>query len=102
MEMVFICLFLKFVANPQNHHTMLEKGFLRDSTRSEPRHKRNRTTSMVSTTMLYLGVIILIASLIYMIVNINRAEAILGIWIIFMMAGLFLVVVSHLVKWIFR
>ena len=79
---------------------MLEKGFLRE--KPKPGAKRNRTTSIVSNTMLYLGVIILIASLIYMIVNLNRAEAILGIWIIFMMSGLFLIVVSHLVKWIFK
>ncbi|MFP4690759.1 MAG: hypothetical protein ACLFMU_02490 [Bacteroidales bacterium] len=79
---------------------MLEKGFL--SERSRPGPKRNRITIIVSNTMLYLGVIILIASMIYMIVNINRAEAILSIWIIFMMSGLFLVVVSHLVKWIFK
>ncbi len=81
---------------------MLEKGFLRDRTRSEPKHKRSRTTSMVTNTTLYLGVIILIASLIYMIVNLDRAEAILEIWIIFMMAGLFLVVVSHLLKWVLK
>jgi len=52
--------------------------------------------------MLFLGVIILITSLVYMLVNLDRAETVIGVWVIFMMIGLFLVVMSHLIKWLFK
>ncbi len=79
---------------------MLERGFLKKKKQADP--KPNRFISIASSTMLYLGVIILITSLIYMLVNLDRSEAIIGIWIIFLLAGLFLVVMSHMLKWMFK
>jgi hypothetical protein len=79
---------------------MLERGFLKSGKQSEPKPKRSIT--LASNIMLYLGVIIIIASLVYILVNINNADALIVLWLVFMLAGLFLVVMSHMIKWIFR
>ncbi len=79
---------------------MIERGFLKKRAKTDSRH--NRITSIASNTMLYLGAIILITALVYMIVNLDRADAVFGVWVFFMMAGLFLVVMSHLIKWLFK
>ncbi len=79
---------------------MLERGFFKRKRQSEP--KSNRSITLASNILLYLGVIILITSLIYLLVNINNADALMVLWFVFMMAGLFLVVMSHMIKWIFR
>ncbi len=79
---------------------MLKRGFFKSKRQSEP--KSNRSITLVSNIMLYLGVIIIIASLVYILVNINNADALIVLWLVFMLAGLFLVVMSHMIKWIFR
>ncbi len=79
---------------------MLKRGFLRSDKQSEQKPKRSIT--LASNIMLYLGVIIIIASLVYILVNINNADALIVLWLVFMLAGLFLVVMSHMIKWIFR
>ncbi len=78
---------------------MLQRGFLRRE-KNEP--KQGRSIKMASSIMLYLGVIILIASLGYLLVNIERVDAVFVIWTVFMLAGIFLIVMSHTIKWIFR
>ncbi len=79
---------------------MLERGFFKRKKHSEP--KPNRSIKMASNIMLYLGVIILLASLIYLLVNIDKADAIIVVWMVFMLTGLFLVVMSHMIRWIFK
>jgi len=79
---------------------MIKRGFLRRKTKTDP--KSGHIKSVASNTMLFLGVIILITSLIYMLVNLDRAESVIGVWVIFMMIGLFLVVMSHMIKWLFK
>ncbi len=79
---------------------MLERGFFRSKKQSEP--KPGRSIKMASNIILYLGVIILVTSLIYILVNIDKIDAVFVVWMIFMMAGLFLVVMSHMIKWIFK
>lgn len=78
---------------------MLKRGFLR---REKDEPKQGRSIKMASSIMLYLGVIILIVSLGYLLVNIERVDDIIMIWMTFMLAGIFLVVMSHMIKWIFR
>jgi len=77
---------------------MLERGFLRKSDQPDSRPKRRIT--LMCNTMLYLGVIILITALIYLLINLDKAEAFLTGWFIIMLAGLFLVVLSHMIKWV--
>ncbi len=86
--------------NPKNNPIMLERGFFKSKRQSEP--KSNQSIKTASNILLYLGVIIILASLTYLLININNADALIVLWLIFMMAGLFLVVMSHMIKWIFR
>lgn len=61
--------------------------------------KDARRLSITSQSMLYLGVVILILALMYMIANLAKADAIISIWLPFMIAGIFLVVISQMIKW---
>ncbi len=79
---------------------MLERGFFKSKKQSEP--KPNRSIKTASNIMLYLGVIILITSLIYLLVSIEKVDFIFVTWMVFMLAGLFLVVMSHMIKWILK
>ncbi len=85
---------------PKTILIMLQRGFFKSKRQSEP--KSNRFIKTVSNILLYLGVIIIITSLIYILVNINNADALIVLWLVFMLTGLFLVVMSHMIKWIFR
>ena len=78
---------------------MLKRGFLR---REKEEPKQGRSIKMASSIMLYLGVIILIVSLGYLLVNIERVDDILVTSTVFILAGIFLIVMSHMIKWIFR
>ena len=78
---------------------MLKRGFLR---REKEEPKQGRFIKMASSIMLYLGVIIVVASLGYLLMNIERVDAIIMIWMTFMLSGIFLVVMSHMIKWTFR
>ncbi len=80
--------------------SMLERGFFRHKKQAKP--KPSRFISMASGIMLSLGVMILIAALIYLLVNIDKVDAIFITWTVFMLAGLFLVVMSNLIKWLFK
>lgn len=78
---------------------MLQRGFLK---REKEEPKQGRSIKMASSIMLYVGVIIVVASLGYLLMNIERVDAIIMIWMTFMLSGIFLVVMSHMIKWIFR
>lgn len=57
-----------------------------------------RYSSIVSNSLLYLGVLVLIIALIYMIVNSAKADTIISIWLPFMIAGVFMVFMSQLIR----
>ena len=61
---------------------MIQKGFLTNKTKLES--KDTRFSSIASKSILYLGIIILISALIYMIANFAKADAIINIWLPFM------------------
>ncbi len=48
--------------------------------------------------MLYFGLIILIASFVFMIVNFSKADAIIVAWLPFIFAGIFLIFMSQIMK----
>ncbi len=52
--------------------------------------------------MLYSGIVILISALIYMIANIAEADSIIRIWLPLMIAGVFLVFMSQVIRWKYR
>jgi len=78
---------------------MLKRGFLR---REKEEPKQGRFIKMASSIMLYLGVIILITALGFLLMNIERVDEIFVTSTVFILAGIFLVVMSHMIKWIFR
>ena len=57
-----------------------------------------RYSSIASNSLLYLGVLVLIIALIYMIVNSAKADTIISIWLPFMIAGVFMVFMSQLIR----
>lgn len=72
---------------------MTHRGIL---TKKPKRYSKDaRRLSITSQSMLYLGVVILILSLMYMIANLAKADAIISIWLPLMITGIFLVVISH-------
>ncbi len=55
-------------------------------------------TKKLSNIILYLGCLILIASLIYMIVNLSKADNIIGIWLPITASGVILVFFSQIIN----
>lgn len=55
-------------------------------------------SSIASNSLLYLGVLVLIIALIYMIANLAKADTIISIWLPFMIAGVFMVFMSQLTR----
>lgn len=68
---------------------------------SRPRAKqssRHRNTSLASKSMLYLGISIQAFALVYIIANYSKADAIVHIWLPFMVAGIILVFFSLFIR----
>ena len=79
---------------------MLQKGFLYSHLKSNSDfHLR---FDLVSRIILLLGVLILITSLIFMILNLERADSIMMIWLPFMIAGVLLVFMSLVIKYFYE
>ncbi len=79
---------------------MLKKGFL--TRHNVHKNETHRYSSMAGKSILFLGVFVLIVALLYMIVNLTRADVIFKIWLPSMIAGVFLVFLSQLVQWIYH
>ncbi len=75
---------------------MLEKGFLRHQANENTKHQR--IASIVSKTLLYLGVTILILSFAYLLFNSGKSDLLIGMIMPFLVAGLGLIFVSWLIK----
>jgi O-antigen/teichoic acid export membrane protein len=60
-----------------------------------------RYSIITSKSLLYLGVLILISALIYMLANFAKADTIISIWLPFMISGVFLVFMSQMIRWKF-
>ena len=75
---------------------MLEKGFLKNQ--PEDKKKHQQMASLVSRTLLYLGMLILLLTLIYLIINIGQTDKLISMVIPFLVAGIGLILVSQFVK----
>jgi hypothetical protein len=76
---------------------MIQRGFL---TRKNKRGSKNTPNIPFPINfMLYLGIIIIIAALIYLIANFSKADLIASTWLPFMIAGVFMVFMSQIIKW---
>lgn len=79
-----------------NLNSMMKKRF--SIKREQLNSNDTRYSSIVSNSLLYLGVLVLIIALIYMIVNSAKADTIISIWLPFMIAGVFMVFMSQLIR----
>lgn len=75
---------------------MLEKGFLRNQSNKGRRHRN--IASILSTTLMYLGILILISSFVYLLANLGQSDKLIGLILPFLMAGLGLIVASLFIK----
>ena len=73
---------------------MLEKGFLRN----QNKNKHQQIADTVSKVLLYIGVIVLIGTFGYLIINWGKSGALVSMMTPFLMAGLGFVFISFLVK----
>ncbi|GET34177.1 hypothetical protein PbJCM13498_30400 [Prolixibacter bellariivorans] len=69
---------------------MLRKGFLK---------YRKRPGSIAATILLYTGAFISITALIYTLINLQRADEFVHIWLPFVMAGVVMIFLSQILKW---
>lgn len=75
---------------------MIEKGFLRNQPAGQTKHQRIAST--VSRTLLYLGMVVLIAALGYIFFNLKNSDAMIGMMIPFIVTGIGLIIVSQVIK----
>lgn len=75
---------------------MLEKGFLRNQ--PDDKRKHHQVALLVSKSLLYLGTLILIISFVYLLINMDKADTMIGMMLPFLVAGLGLIFVSQFVK----
>ncbi len=79
-----------------NLNSMMKKRF--SIKREQLNSNDTRYSSIASNSLLYLGELVLIIALIYMIVNSAKADTIISIWLPFMIAGVFMVFMSQLIR----
>ena len=75
---------------------MLEKGFLKNQEAGNLKHQR--LASIISQTLLYLGTLVLVSAFAYLFFNMENSGATIGMMLPFLVAGLGLIIVSHLIK----
>lgn len=75
---------------------MLEKGFLKNQSKEDKRHKN--VASTLSKTLLYLGVLILIITFVFIVANLGKADRLATMVLPFLVAGLGLIAVSQFIK----
>ncbi len=75
---------------------MLEKGFLRNHENENSKHQK--LASIVSKTLLYLGVFVLISAFVYLLFNFKKSDMMIGMVMPFLFAGLGLILVSWLIN----
>jgi hypothetical protein len=70
--------------------------------RPEKKEKENSSVNLAIHSCLYLGVFIILFASIYMIINLQKADSIVKIWLPIILAGVFLCYVSMILSWIFK
>lgn len=75
---------------------MLHKGFLKNRGPENP--GKNRMGLVATNLVLYAGVCIILAGLFFMLINIDKADSMIRLWLPFMIAGVVLVFLSFLIR----
>ncbi len=78
----------------------MEKGYLHQNLKFKS--KVDKRTSIVSAILLNIGIVISLSSMLYLIANISIADSIIEIWLPFMLAGVFLIFFSQMIKLYWR
>jgi hypothetical protein len=75
---------------------MINKGFLASHLRKNSgSYKRS---SIITNTILLIGIAVLIFSLLFLIISLDKADSIIMIWLPFMISGVVLVFVSQVIN----
>jgi ABC-type glycerol-3-phosphate transport system permease component len=75
---------------------MLEKGFLKNQTYQNRRH--SPVVSTLINTVLFLGVLILIGSFVFLLANLGKADRLISMIMPYLVASLGLIVLSQFIK----
>jgi hypothetical protein len=75
---------------------MIQKGFLRTNSRMNSKELHN--VSLASKTLFIVGVLTSFFALCYMLLNIEKADSIISLWLPFMIAGIVIIYLSQLIK----
>lgn len=74
---------------------MIQKGYLSKTSKRD--FKATHKAVIVSKSMLLMGMFIILSALMYMMINVARADSIIHIWLPFIVAGVFLIFISQLI-----
>ncbi len=64
---------------------MLEKGFLSENSRRKTNKSRN--SSLISKLMIFIGAVVVIVGLIYILMNLNTVDGVAKAWLPFVIGG---------------
>ena len=67
--------------------------------KNEQYYTNNRMTQITSKLLLYTGIVIMIISLLYMIVNLHKSDSIVILWAVSMFCGVSFVWISIFINW---
>lgn len=67
-------------------------------TKTNNKESNNRIVSMVSKLLFYSGIVVLMSALIYMIGNLAKADSFVGMWLVFVITGIFFILSSVLIS----
>lgn len=79
---------------------MLEKGFLKNQLNINRRH--SHLASLLSKIFLFLGVLILVVSFVFLIANLGKAERPVSMTVPFLVTSLGLIIISQFIKYSYK
>ena len=62
----------------------------------------NKKFKLLSCINLFLGITVLLSCLVWMILNIDKADSIVNVWLPIMLAGTFLIFISLLIQFAYK
>lgn len=75
---------------------MLQKGFLKNQ--KNEKFKHYQIASIVSNSLLFLGALLLVSSMLFLLFNLNKSDSLIVIVMPIIIASIGLIIVSQLIK----
>lgn len=75
---------------------MLEKRFIKNQAKEKLKHQR--IVSILSNTLLFLGTLVVISAIIYLLVNLEKSDSLVIMLAPFFVGGLGFIFISQLIK----